>query len=408
MAKTITRSQVSVAVAMAIAASMLFSEPVAAQQTPAASDNLISEVIVTARRREETLQQVPLAITAIGGPELENRGIENLGGLNSVIPNLSVLGGGATGEAQGTFRVRGLPGVAVYVDGVWQSSTDGLLTQGVLDIERIEVLRGPQGTLFGKNAMGGAIQYVTKAPSDEFGGKVSGTIGTYDRHDLRATVDLPLLDTLSAKFTGSTQKRQGFLKSTKINAAYGDVNDQLYRGDLLWKPFNGFSARYNYELTDVNRFGPARTLDEVGPRQFFPATGYQTNPLAQAYANIGIDYSCATSCTGQGILARNETAMDWTNDGLKINLRRQTLDLKLDVNDWLKVRSITGFRTSERVVQTDFDAVAEVHMLERSFRAKNRQISTEFQILGSHQSCSAASGGRPRTGAVPGLAVCRK
>ena len=393
MAKTITRSQVSVAVAMAIAASMLFSEPVAAQQTPAASDNLISEVIVTARRREETLQQVPLAITAIGGPELENRGIENLGGLNSVIPNLSVLGGGATGEAQGTFRVRGLPGVAVYVDGVWQSSTDGLLTQGVLDIERIEVLRGPQGTLFGKNAMGGAIQYVTKAPSGEFGGKVSGTIGTYDRHDLRATVDLPLLDTLSAKFTGSTQKRQGFLKSTKINAAYGDVNDQLYRGDLLWKPFNGFSARYNYELTDVNRFGPARTLDEVGPRQFFPATGYQTNPLAQAYANIGIDYSCATSCTGQGILARNQTAMDWTNEGLKINLRRQTLDLKLDVNDWLKVRSITGFRTSERVVQTDFDAVAEVHMLERSFRAKNRQISTEFQILGSHQSFDWVLGG---------------
>ena len=144
MAKTITRSQVSVAVAMAIAASMLFSEPVAAQQTPAASDNLISEVIVTARRREETLQQVPLAITAIGGPELENRGIENLGGLNSVIPNLSVLGGGATGEAQGTFRVRGLPGVAVYVDGVWQSSTDGLLTQGVLDIERIEVVEAVQ------------------------------------------------------------------------------------------------------------------------------------------------------------------------------------------------------------------------------------------------------------------------
>ncbi|MCX7036111.1 MAG: TonB-dependent receptor [Proteobacteria bacterium] len=393
MDRTFSRSKVSLAVAMAVAACAAMPEPVVAQQAPAVSESLISEVIVTARRREETLQQVPIAITAIGGPELESRGIESLGELNSVIPNLSVLGGGATGEAQGNFRVRGLPGVAVYVDGVWQSSTDGLLTQGVLDIERIEVLRGPQGTLFGKNAMGGAIQYVTKAPTGEFGGKVSGTLGTFDRHDMRATVDLPLLDTLSLKLTGSTQKRKGFLQSTKIDAAYGDVNDQLYRGDLLWKPFDGFSARYNYEITDVNRFGPARTVNEIGPRQFFAATGYQTNPQAQAYANIGIDYSCATSCTGQGALANNQTAMDWVNEGLKIDLRRQTLDLKFDVNDWLKVRSIAGFRTSERVVQTDFDAVAEVHMLERSFRAKNRQISEELQILGSHQKFDWVVGG---------------
>lgn len=390
-----SRSKRGVGITLAMGAVTLVPSMGHAQQGPASADgtSLLSEIVVTARRREESLQDVPIAISALSSDELESRSIDSLGDLNSVVPNLSVLGGGATGEAQGSFRVRGIPGVAVYIDGIWQASTDGLLTQGVVDIERIEILRGPQGTLFGKNAMGGAIQYVTKTPGKEFAGKISGAIGSFDRHDVRATVDVPLLDSLSMKLTGSSQKRDGFLKSKKVDAAYGDVNDELYRADFLWQPFNGFSARYNYEVTNVNRFGPARSIDEVGPRIYSASTGFQANRQAQAYFNVGVDYSCATSCTGQGALARNETLMDWTNDGFKINIQRQTLDVKYEVNDWLNLRSISGYRSSERVVQTDFDAVAEVHMLERSFRAKAEQKSTELQILGSHEKFDWVFGG---------------
>src|SRR5262245_59628330 len=116
----------------------------------------IEEVLVTARRREESLQDVPIAISAFGGENLEQRGIERVENMNAVAPNLSVAGGVNSGESQANFRVRGVPGVAVYVDGVNQPQTDGLLTMGVVEVDRIEVLRGPQGTVFGGASLGGA------------------------------------------------------------------------------------------------------------------------------------------------------------------------------------------------------------------------------------------------------------
>ena len=131
----------------------------------------LEEIVVTATRREQNLQEVPISIVAITGEGLETRGIDNLEEVSQGIPNVLVTGGGG-GTGGTNFRMRGIPGVGTYIDGVWQISTQGMLTQEFVDLDRIEVLRGPQGTLFGRDSVGGAIRIFTKAPAEQFGARI--------------------------------------------------------------------------------------------------------------------------------------------------------------------------------------------------------------------------------------------
>ncbi len=132
-------------VAAACSAALL--QPSEAQQTPSgASSGGLEEIVVSARRREENVQDVPISIVALGSEQLELRGIQQLSDLSLQVPNIVLMGGGATGETSGNFHMRGIPGIATYVDGVWQSSDAGLMTMSVVEVERVEVLRGPQGT----------------------------------------------------------------------------------------------------------------------------------------------------------------------------------------------------------------------------------------------------------------------
>ena len=143
----------------------------------------LEEIVVTATRREQNLQDVPISIVAVTGDSLQMRGLDSLERVSQAIPNLIVTGGGG-GTGQTNFTVRGIPNVGTYVDGVWQVGTNGLLTEGFVDIDRIEVLRGPQGTEFGRDSTGGAIRIWTKKPSDQYNADVTATVGSYDRHDV--------------------------------------------------------------------------------------------------------------------------------------------------------------------------------------------------------------------------------
>ncbi len=157
------RSQVGTALAASLFAPFGFVPEARAQE----SAEGLEEIVVTARRREENLQTVPLAITAFSGESLQARGVDMISNMNAMAPNLSVQGGqGREMESTAAFRVRGVPGVAVYVDGIDQTSAIGLFTMGIVEVDRIEVLRGPQGTLFGNSALGGAVHYVTRRPAD--------------------------------------------------------------------------------------------------------------------------------------------------------------------------------------------------------------------------------------------------
>ena len=195
---------------------------------------------VTARRREESVQDVPIAITAFGGEELEHRGIEAIQNLNAAAPNVSIQGGGANAEYQGSFVVRGIPGVATYIDGIWQSTTDGLFTLEVVDVDRIEVLRGPQGTLFGKNTVGGAIQYITRPPAERSRRaralrSARSIGGTFKRRWTRRSPR-----SCAPRSLARIMRRDGFVSSLAIDRDYGDVHDQLLRADVLWQPRNAW------------------------------------------------------------------------------------------------------------------------------------------------------------------------
>jgi len=167
----------------------------------------LEEVVVTARRREENLQEVPIAITAFSAEDLEIRSIENVEDLQVMLPNVDIRGNGTSGGNSGSMAIRGIPGVSRYVDGVHLSGGEGSL-ENVVELERIEVLRGPQGTYFGKNAIGGAIQYITKKPQEEFGARIKVTAGSFNRTDIIANVDIPLSDTVLTKVTAASH-RQG-------------------------------------------------------------------------------------------------------------------------------------------------------------------------------------------------------
>src|SRR5690606_5206644 len=202
----------------------------------------LEEVIVTSRRREENLQDVPASVVGLSAEDIEVRGMQRIEDLSVTIPNVSLLGG-SFGVNQASFTMRGIPRVSTFVDGIWQATTSGLLLRNLVDIERIEVLRGPQGTLFGRDSTGGAIRIVTRRPAEEFGVRGSATIGSHDRRDLQLAVDVPVTDTFRTKWSVANLYRDGFVKSITIDRNYGSLENEIARGDLVWEPTDRFSAR---------------------------------------------------------------------------------------------------------------------------------------------------------------------
>ena len=210
---------------------------------PFAASAQLEEIIVTATRRETDLQSTPLSVAAFTAEQLELGGITNGRDLGIMVPNV-VLNPG-TGGAQSQFYIRGLPGVGLYVDGVWQDGF-GFQQMNFSEMERVEVLRGPQGTLFGRNTNGGAVNMTTRLPADEFGARVKLDVGDYNRRDASLAVDVPITESLKTKFMMATAKNDGFLEGLTTPWDFGSQDDTIYRADILWEPADSFSLRFTY------------------------------------------------------------------------------------------------------------------------------------------------------------------
>jgi iron complex outermembrane recepter protein len=202
----------------------------------------LEEIIVTARFREEGIQTTPIAISAFTGEELAVRSIENVEDLGSVIPNAFFRRNTSNFGPNNTIGLRGLnqvdfsysfePTVGLYIDDMYHSTVTGS-DMDLLDLERVEVLRGPQGTLFGKNSLGGSIRMISRKPQGDNSGSVQATIGSYDRLDVRAVGDFALTERLFTRVVGVTKSREGYgasldfacemhLRGTPELAGYGD------------------------------------------------------------------------------------------------------------------------------------------------------------------------------------------
>ena len=210
---------------------------------PFAASAQLEEIIVTATRRETDLQSTPLSVAAFTAEQLELGGITNGRDLGIMVPNV-VLNPG-TGGAQSQFYIRGLPGVGLYVDGVWQDGF-GFQQMNFSEMERVEVLRGPQGTLFGRNTNGGAVNMTTRLPADEFGARVKLDVGDYNRRDASLAVDVPITESLKTKFMMATAKNDGFIEGLTTPWDFGSQDDTIYRADILWEPADAFSLRFTY------------------------------------------------------------------------------------------------------------------------------------------------------------------
>lgn len=241
-------------------------------QAQAASDAVdVGELVVTAMKRESILQDVPAAVSAVGGQELEDRGITQPSDLQFVVPSMQA--GRLLGQTSITIRGVGLnqgaPGVAIHVDGVYQPRPSmGDLTQ--IDVERVEVLRGPQGTLYGRNANGGVVNFISKAPTAEFEGYVLGSYASYDDSRIQGVVNLPINDRVRARLVADHWRRgEGFVKN--VIAGGQDVDKGKSASARL---------RVQVDVTeDLTWDVAAYALTASGPTSYF--TLYNTpTPLA--------------------------------------------------------------------------------------------------------------------------------
>jgi iron complex outermembrane receptor protein len=355
------------------------------------SDVSIAEVIVTARRRQESLQQVPLAVTSIGADEIETRGIQTIEDLNASVPGVAVNGGNFFGRSSGAFRVRGVPGVAVYVDGVVRSGAAGLL-MNVVEVERLEVLRGPQGTTFGKNAIGGAIQYITRKPREESGLRIKATAGSSDRSDLVVNLDMPLSETVLTKLTAATINRDGYVDSTTGNFAFGDQQDQVLRGDLLWRPNERFEALFIGEYAEQNSNGTPATvwqLNPVCPGGTLPQNFVGTVPNSVCiYESVGLPIDPAWA---YGASEHWKTAASAPVRGNQYDSTGGTLEMNWSISDTLRAKSITGYRQIDGAFEHDFDGTP--YHLYQAFSSSYRQESSEeLQLLYSGKRLTGTNG----------------
>ena len=240
-----------------LALAMVYAQQSLAQTPAPASDAQVVEV--TAQKRKEKIQDVPLAITAISGAALEERGIESPSDLTGAIPNLHmtqapvsglVAAVGMRGMAAGQPSIWSDPAVGIYVDGVFVGKNQGALFD-IVDIARLEALRGPQGTLFGRNTAAGAINFVTRKPSGVFGGSLSLEAGNFGRVVGRVGVDLPQAGIFSASVAVRSEKQDGFIANPN-GEAWNSRDRQSARLAVRAQPAKGVTVDYAYDHTDIN------------------------------------------------------------------------------------------------------------------------------------------------------------
>jgi iron complex outermembrane receptor protein len=362
--------------------------PVFAQES-----DIIEEVIVTATKREQTLAEVPLAVTVLDSKTLEQAQVNDVIDLQGMVPSLRVTQLQTTGNTN--FVIRGFgngannpgiePSVGVFVDGVYRSRSASALAD-LPNLERVEVLRGPQSTLFGKNASAGVINIVTAVPNmDEYGGSASLTYGNYNQVILKGDISGPIVETVGFSLSLHSNDRDGYFENLESGTKLNERDRWGARGQLLWLPNDDITLRFiaDYDSIDEQCCGVANLLD--GPTGFavqlvggnqVPNNGFAyenyydfdpTNKIKNKGVSLQADFNFAsdillTSITSYRKLSREDNVdVDFTSAKLvglnsgdtKIDTFTQELRLSQTVDsvDWM----LGGFYFDETV---NYDNVA--------------------------------------------------
>lgn len=358
-------------------------------QTALAQLSQPSDVVeITAQKRTEKIQDVPLAVSAISGGALESRGIEGAGDLAGAIPNLHmtqtptsglIAAVGMRGLAMGQPAIWADPVVGIYVDGVFIGKNTGALTD-LVDIERLEALRGPQGTLFGRNTEAGAINFITRKPSGEFTGQVGLELGNYNRQVTRLSMDLPKVGILSASVAARNEKQDGFIDNPASGKDWNNRDRQAARLALRLQPSKDVKIDYAFDVTDVDEAPSAGSLTSN--------TGY-LNAFGYAGSVAGLQAAIASFVT-PGYPSAVSTEL--TNPYQRVTVKGHTLQAEMPVGDKNTFRYIGAVREMKYAENSDYDGTNAKPYLgfgfdvslftgERNFGYETQ--SHEFQLIGS-------------------------
>lgn len=338
----------------------------------------LEEIIVVAQKRAESIQEVPISIVSFDQDKLSDLGIADLTDISSSIPGLYVNPFNADPGAVRLF-IRGIggnsvqitqdPSVALYLDGVYIGSAFGTGFEGV-DIERIEVLRGPQGTLYGRNSTGGAVNILTaRASTDAFRFRQELTAGNLGAFKSRSMVNIPVTDSLAVKLNYLLSQRDGYVRNHGPGADFGEEDRESLVADIHWDIADNFSLDYRYESTDMNDSQRLEQVTKVDP----------TAALAFSTTIREFDKDRLDSVTSFRYIPRNS-----------LDLSAHTLHLGWTVSESLDIRSITAYRSFDSVANSDALSTAEGNGIFYSGSPTTlriltdfEQFSQEFQFLGN-------------------------
>jgi len=374
--------------------------PAESAAAPAVAEDVssgIEEVLVTARRREESAQSVPIAITALGASALEELHIENLDDLATVVPTLSVSAASGRPNAP-VYSLRGIrpteaiygqdPTVAIYFGDVVMSPAEGS-NMGMYDLASVQVLKGPQGTLFGRNTTGGAVLLSPKRPGHHFASDVMVGYGSYGRSETQVGIDMPIADNFAVRLSGRTIKSEGY----QTNVAANSLNGSKLGGDdtrsarlsALW---NLSDSIENYTILSYDKRmqnGRGLVLQAVNPNTALRCYDGPGNP------NTG-GQPCPTETTAlPSIFDALARAQSRGVDKIESDLRqRDDIDVwgvvnttTIGLGDDLQLKSIAGYRDFETKSLLDIDSTQIPDILTSDQSATLQHASYELQLLGT-------------------------
>jgi iron complex outermembrane receptor protein len=370
------RTRLSLALATLFAAA-----PGLAQQAPASPSKAAGEetaekvekIVVTARRREETIQDVPVSVTAFTADALSKSGTPDIAALALSVPNTTLTASRGTNSTLTSF-IRGVgqqdpvagfeAGVGIYLDDIYLARPQGALAD-IYDVERVEVLRGPQGTLYGRNTIGGAVKYVTRRLAAGQDLRVRATLGDYGQKDLVLVGSAPLSDTLRVGTTLARFGRDGF--GTNLSNGEDNYNKDIKAGRL--------SAEWTPNAKLFVRLAGDTTTDDSNPRH-----GHRLTPEASSGAQVLPNvYDSRANLTT--VLGKRQQVKQSGGSAL----------LEYQVSDTLSFKSVTARRQDTSYAPIDFDALNKVSF-DVPALYKNKQFSQEFQFTYTGQRVQGVAG----------------
>jgi len=359
----------------------------------------LEEVVVTARKREENLQDTPVAITAFTHSDLELRQIHATQSLGDVTPNLTfdAVSPSSGSNSTASIFIRGIgqsdftgitdPGVGLYIDGVYYARAVGS-AMDFLDLDRVEILRGPQGTLFGRNTIGGAVVLHTKRPNmEQVEGDLKFETGTDDKIYINGNVNIPINERLAVKVSGSRQERDGYVTRITDGLDLGNDDTWSLRGSVLWQPNDSFEAYLTGDYSSEDENGAptvSQGINETGlfgtlnNRTLIPSCPFFGSPGGPS----GLDTGGAAGCVNSATADIGEFNSAGTFPAFsKLDAWGVTGTLTWDAAEWLTIKSISAYRNMDGSWSRDSDSTP-FNIFQTNDIWDSWQFSQELQFTG--------------------------